>query len=1032
MTKKTKALAQHKLLETAIEDQKSQFSSFYNWLCESMSPNFFENVKAEHITLIVHSLMGFHLQEHFSQINLKDSAIVLCPDSSEADIEVLSRFHYYGIKTYQTFVSHKPLPHAEGNTPLRIAILHFTDASSERVDHPKQMLHKLHAACEKKGLDFTHKELESIMGEISPHFLKALSIRRMAVALEMYFRAKTRDHCQYEAWYDRKWEERDAPSMRIALAWRNAPKHGFLSRLAKMIHRHGLVMKRVNASYINPHDKHNILVMSLGLHGIDGRAAWEACDTNDFLRELVLLKFFPDLGLIGKTFIDTGLIRGSLGIFLKCAVNFVDQVLVHLDSHQYTHEKIEEAFCRHPTLSVQLCHLFEERFHPDLHNRKKYNQSRRSFIKEIKSLDTGHEDIDQFHRNVLMQGLNFIDHTLKTNFYRNNKTAISFRVDPKYLDQVPFDRQSIFPELPYAIFFIKGMHYFGFHIRFKDLSRGGLRTVFPRSSQQMEVESKATFLECYNLAYTQHKKNKDIPEGGAKGVILLKPYRRLNTEMEILEQELRRSQVSEDSIQKTLDKFRKEQKLEYLYHTQRTFIDALLTITNCAPNGKLIAKHIVNYWKRPEYIYLGPDENMHNPMIEWIAAQSKRYNYKPGGSFISAKPDVGINHKEYGVTSLGVNVYMHEVLKHLKINPLKDPFTIKMTGGPDGDVAGNQIYNLYKYYRHTAKLVALTDVSGTIYDPNGLDLEEMKRLFHSGLSIRYYNPEKLSESGFLLDCKTKKGETAYAQQTLVWRKKGKKAVQTWVSGNEMNNLYRNTVHKVKADIFVPAGGRPKTLNNTNFRDFLTDHGAPSAKAIIEGANLYLTPWARLSLEKMGVLIIKDSSANKAGVICSSFEVLAGLTLTDEEFLQYKSTLVDQILETLRKLAYAEAKTLLQGCKKGGPYLSEISNQISDRINYYTDQLLHYLDTVKLSKDPEDPMIRCYLNYCPKLLRDQFPERLLEQIPDIHKKAIIASKVASSLIYTKGIHWSPSLIDVLPVLWKDKAIFEELQPFDFKE
>ena len=29
------------------------------------------------------------------------------------------------------------------------------------------------------------------------------------------------------------------------------------------------------------------------------------------------------------------------------------------------------------------------------------------------------------------------------------------------------------------------------------------------------------FDECYNLSRTQHNKNKDIPEGGAKGVILL-------------------------------------------------------------------------------------------------------------------------------------------------------------------------------------------------------------------------------------------------------------------------------------------------------------------------------------------------------------------------------------------------------------------------------------------------------------------------------------------------------------------------------
>ena len=161
-------------------------------------------------------------------------------------------------------------------------------------------------------------------------------------------------------------------------------------------------------------------------------------------------------------------------------------------------------------------------------------------------------------------------------------------------------------------------------------------------------------------------------------------------------------------------KFRQEQKVEHLHQSQRSYIESLITIVNCDPDGNIRAKYIVDYWKRPEYIYLGPDENMHDEMIQWIAEFSKKYDYKPGSAFISSKPKVGINHKEYGVTSLGINVYMEAILKYLGIDPATQNFTVKMSGGPDGDVAGNQILNLYKFYPHTAKLLALTDVSGTI------------------------------------------------------------------------------------------------------------------------------------------------------------------------------------------------------------------------------------------------------------------------------------------------------------------------------
>jgi glutamate dehydrogenase len=42
------------------------------------------------------------------------------------------------------------------------------------------------------------------------------------------------------------------------------------------------------------------------------------------------------------------------------------------------------------------------------------------------------------------------------------------------------------------------------------------------------------------------------------------------------------------------------------------------------------------------------------------------------------------------------------------------------------------------------------------------------------------------------------------------------------------------------------------------------NGTPRFKAVIEGANLFITQDARLVLEKAGVVLIKDASANKGG------------------------------------------------------------------------------------------------------------------------------------------------------------------------
>jgi glutamate dehydrogenase len=92
---------------------------------------------------------------------------------------------------------------------------------------------------------------------------------------------------------------------------------------------------------------------------------------------------------------------------------------------------------------------------------------------------------------------------------------------------------------------------------------------------------------------------------------------------------------------------------------------------------------------------------------------------------MSSKVGAGINHKEFGVTSEGVAVFLGVALKRvLNIDAAKDPFTVKITGGPDGTVAGNLIRILYRDYGDNAKVVGIADGFGVAEDPNGLDSTE--------------------------------------------------------------------------------------------------------------------------------------------------------------------------------------------------------------------------------------------------------------------------------------------------------------------
>ena len=76
---------------------------------------------------------------------------------------------------------------------------------------------------------------------------------------------------------------------------------------------------------------------------------------------------------------------------------------------------------------------------------------------------------------------------LKTNFYQPTKVALSFRLAPGFLPEVEY------PKKPHGMFFVIGAEFRGFHIRFKDVARGGIRIVRSRGK---EYVSPYTGLHC--------------------------------------------------------------------------------------------------------------------------------------------------------------------------------------------------------------------------------------------------------------------------------------------------------------------------------------------------------------------------------------------------------------------------------------------------------------------------------------------------------------------------------------------------------
>jgi len=622
----------------------------------------------------------------------------------------------------------------------------------------------------------------------------------------------------------------------------------------------------------------------------------------------------------------------SLGI-LRSAIGFSTYLLADDFPYLDASEAGREAVTANPELCHELVGLVDSRFKPGAAVAGADWQAAWE-----RGVAKAHAVDGRAQAAVLEAMFAFVAAIRLTNAYCPHRLGLSFKLDPEIL---PATR---FPHRPYGMFYFFGAQARGFHIRFRASARGGLRVLIPRTSAQYERARDGVLREVYDLAWAQQLKNKDIPEGGSKCIALVEPGGNADAAVK---------QVTDSLLDLILP---------------ADLMKEVITL-----DGSV---------RQNDFIFLGPDENMTPERISWVAHRAAERKLPHAATLMSSKPGSGINHKEFGVTSEGIFRWITMFLPLAGI-PDNRPYTIKMTGGPDGDVGGNLLKILHRESRDRAKVVAIGDGTGSAIDPQGLDWTELLRLVDETLGIARFNPARLSPSGRVVPATDKAGETL------------------------RNNLH-NTV---QADLFVPCGGRPYTINDGNWRAFLLPDGKPSAKVMVEGANIFLSPAARTNLEDAGLVVVKDSSANKGGVICSSYEVLAGLVLSDEEFIAVKPRYVTEVVEIIRDRARSEAQALIAAWKRRGQAvrLSELSSQLSEEINRVSGVFEPLINEHLDDADMQDAWTRNLHAHCPPLLVEKWQERLSSRIPRAHRVAILAKRLASRMVYKEGLTWCRSYI-----------------------
>ena len=948
------------------------------WLQQHMSTYFFQAMadEEEALALLAREMSRLQQNRHLILTDQEKRLVIACVDRPGSLYGMLRRVGEREISYAMFSHSNADMPGLDNE--LEIQRFEFDRRQNHeidltrKVDIPAALIRKVRAELRSSFPAFDLKKLDRL--------LKILWLNN-----ENYIRMSPPSRIAYLVWLfdsgnasgglflDIAQVERDGRSeTRVLLAVGNPPQDEFLLQLLEVFNRLGVGIRRAYCQTISNGVHPYFLGSFLVISRLGEDISPESPLAKRLKRELCTTQILATSSPAYRDYVVEGLLSGEDAALVNAFIAFCHTSLAHGQPERFGLEDVQGAFYDHPEMAQLLIRLFRLRFDPDLAQREELYATALTEVHDaVEGYNTGHRWLDDIRRSVYRCCLLLVTHTLKTNFFVDEKQALAFRLDPGYLRLLSREFTADLPEtLPFRVTFFFSRFGAGYHVGFSDIARGGWRTVIARSADDYITSTNTIFREVYVLANTQHLKNKDIYEGGSKLAVVLDA-----SDLE---------QAGGDAENFRLYKLQ--------YGIANAFLDIFIT-----ENGRARDRRVVDYYGDDEPIEIGPDENMHDGMIEAIAALSKKRGYILGVGIMSSKR-FGINHKEYGVTSTGVVTFAEITMAETAgIDIRRDRFSLKMTGGPNGDVAGNSLRIMLDRCPGV-QIRLILDGTAALYDPNGISHDELRRIVLA-YDLGAFNPDFLGEGGSIVYRTGRRVEGLKESHRYVTRNAAG-LVEEWLEIDDFNRLYNSLIFTVKADLFIPAGGRPETIDAQNWRSFLDEHGVPTSGVIIEGANSYITPEARIQLQKSGVVLMRDASANKCGVISSSYEIIANLLLSEREFLEQKERYAADVLTILEKRAAEEARLILRRRVESGATLlcSEISEAISQNINRLYSQLFEFF-----SARPElclqAPFRQAILSHLPRMLRESATFRLrIRKLPQKYLCAILAAEIGSSLVY----------------------------------
>lgn len=272
----------------------------------------------------------------------------------------------------------------------------------------------------------------------------------------------------------------------------------------------------------------------------------------------------------------------------------------------------------------------------------------------------------------------------------------------------------------------------------------------------------------------------------------------------------------------------------------------------------------------PDQDVPAPDVNTTPEIMGWVMDTYSKLTGHSTPAVVTGKPvEIGGSLGRSAATGRGVMLNAKFTLE--KLGMRVEDTTVAIQG--QGNVGGMTAELMYK---EGFKVVAVSDISGGIYDPDGLDIPAIrKHLSVRGVTLDTYQNDKVQR----------------------------------VSNEELLEL--------PVTLLVPAA-LENQVNGSNA-------DRVQAKVIVEGANGPLSNEADEILERRGVVVVPDILANCGGVVVSYFEWVQNL-----QSLYWSEEEVNQKLYSKLSKAFADVWDISQEKKqtlRTGAYLIAIKRVV---------------------------------------------------------------------------------------------------------